>query len=69
MTTMGLLNEPKGWKCLQHMAQQETDPKRLSAILGEMNRLLDRHEKTAGEDSLEAPDSAANSNYSIYSEA
>jgi hypothetical protein len=45
MTTVRLLDEPQGWRSLQHMAQQETDPQRLSSIIEEMNRLLDCHEK------------------------
>jgi len=37
--------EPEGWRELQEKAQQETDPKKLAAIIDEMNRLLSEHEK------------------------
>lgn len=45
MTTVRLLDEPQGWRSLQHMAHQETDPQRLALIIEQMNRLLDFHEK------------------------
>ncbi|MFY9950851.1 MAG: hypothetical protein WA261_17075 [Candidatus Sulfotelmatobacter sp.] len=37
------LNEPKGWRHLQEMAQREQDPQVLAAIIDKMNRLLDQH--------------------------
>ncbi len=40
-----LLDEPKGWRKLQMMAQKERKPKKLAAILERMNRLLTAHEK------------------------
>ncbi len=40
---MELLNEPKGWRHLQEMAQREQDPQALAAIIDKMNRLLDQH--------------------------
>jgi len=39
------LDEPKGWRKLQTLAQNESDPQRLESIINEMNLLLDRHEK------------------------
>jgi hypothetical protein len=50
--------EPKGWRDLQERAQQETDPKKLAAIIDEMNKLLTEHEGRAGGDlPRRAPDS------------
>jgi hypothetical protein len=42
-----LLDEPKGWRMLQTLAQNEKDPQRLEAIIHQMNRLLDQHERTS----------------------
>ena len=42
---MEQLDEPKGWRVLQTLAQEESDPQRLASIIDEMNHLLDRHEK------------------------
>jgi hypothetical protein len=39
------LDEPKGWRQLQAMAQRATDPRSLAAIINEMNRILDQHER------------------------
>jgi hypothetical protein len=39
--------EPDGWRELQKKAQQETDPKKLAAIIDEINRLLTEHEQRA----------------------
>ena len=44
---MGLLDEPKGWRTLQAMAQRESDPQKLACIIDQMNRLLDWHETMA----------------------
>ena len=44
---MELPDEPKGWRILQTIAQNEKDPKRLEAIINQMNRLLDQHESEA----------------------
>ena len=41
------LNEPKGWRRLQEMAQREQDPQVLAAIIDKMNRLLDQHNWSA----------------------
>jgi hypothetical protein len=41
------LNEPKGWRHLQEMAQREQDPGALAAIIDKMNRLLDQHNWSA----------------------
>jgi hypothetical protein len=46
-TTVGLLDEPHGWRHLHAMAQQERDPQRLAFIIDQMNALLDRQEKMA----------------------
>ncbi len=39
--------EPEGWRELQEKAQQETDPKKLAAIIDEMNKLLTEQEERA----------------------
>jgi hypothetical protein len=54
MTIVERLGEPKGWRRLQTMAQKETDAQRLESIIDQMNRLLDRHEKRAGNRELSA---------------
>jgi hypothetical protein len=41
------LDEPRGWRRLQAMAQRATDPQSLAAIIDEMNRILDQHERMA----------------------
>ena len=41
---MGLLDEPRGWRQLHAIAQQERDPQRLASFIDQMNSLLDRHE-------------------------
>ena len=53
------LDEPRGWKRLQAMAQRATDPESLAAIINEMNRILDQH-KWMGEPS---PHSASQRRY------
>jgi hypothetical protein len=45
---MRLPDEPKGWRKLQKMAQQEDDPEKLASIIERMNRLLDEDEKRTG---------------------
>lgn len=45
---MRLPDEPKGWRRLQTMAQNEEDPARVAAIIDEMNQLLDAHERLSG---------------------
>jgi hypothetical protein len=42
--SMTLPDEPKGWRRLQELAQQESDPQKLIAIIEEINRLLDEHD-------------------------
>jgi len=42
-----LPGEPEGWRALQQRAQSEQDPKKLEAIIAEMNRLLSECEKKA----------------------
>ena len=42
------LNEPRGWKCLQEMAQSAPDTQTLSRIIDEMNRVLDDEEESRG---------------------
>ena len=37
------------WRRLQRKAQQESDPARLAAIIDQLNRLLDEHERMAAE--------------------
>jgi hypothetical protein len=44
---MTLPDEPKGWRRLQQLAQEESDPEKLVAIIDEINRLLDEHERKA----------------------
>jgi hypothetical protein len=39
--------EPEGWRELQERAQNERDPRKLEAIISEMNRLLSECEKKA----------------------
>jgi hypothetical protein len=39
--------EPEGWRELQERARNERDPKKLEAIIAEMNRLLTECEKKA----------------------
>ena len=50
---MALLDEPRGWRSLQEMAQRERDPQRLASIIDQMNRLLDQHERMAAGDELQ----------------
>lgn len=51
-------NEPKGWRTLWERAQRETDPKKLAAIIDQMNQLLTEHEKAAADEKREpTPDS------------
>jgi len=47
---VGLLDEPRGWRTLQAMAQRERDPQKLASMIEEMNRLLDRRERMAATD-------------------
>jgi len=39
--------EPEGWRELQERAKSERDPRKLEAIIAEMNRLLSECEKRA----------------------
>lgn len=39
--------EPEGWRELQERARSERDPRKLEAIIAEMNRLLSECEKRA----------------------
>lgn len=39
--------EPEGWRPLWEKAQRERDPKKLDAIIKQMNQLLAVHEKRA----------------------
>jgi hypothetical protein len=50
-----LLDEPRGWRKLQAMAQRERDPQKLAFIIDQMNRLLDRHERMAATQNAEDP--------------
>ena len=42
-----LFGEPEGWRELQERARNERDPRKLEAIIAEMNRLLSELEKRA----------------------
>ena len=42
-----LPGEPEGWRDLQERAQNEQNPRKLEAIIAEMNRLLSECEKKA----------------------
>jgi hypothetical protein len=42
-----LPGEPEGWRELQERAQSERDPRKLEAVIEEMNRLLTECEKRA----------------------
>jgi len=42
--------EPEKWRELQEQARAERDPKKLEAIIAEMNQLLTECEKKASED-------------------
>jgi hypothetical protein len=44
---VALLDEPEGWQTLQAMAQQESDPVKLAAIIDQMNSLLTWYESRA----------------------
>ena len=37
-------DEPQGWRKLWEQAQRERDPKKLDAIIKQVNRLLTKHE-------------------------
>jgi len=52
-----LPGEPEGWRELQERARSERDPRKLEAIIAEMNRLLSECEKRAA--AREAPDPTA----------
>jgi len=41
------LDEPKGWRKLWERAQREKDPKKLAALIDQLNQLLSEHEKAA----------------------
>jgi hypothetical protein len=41
-------SEPRGWRELQEIAQNESDPKKLGDIVDRMNSLLDEWEETEG---------------------
>jgi hypothetical protein len=43
-----LFREPEGWRELQERARKERDPRKLEAIIAEMNRLLTEREQKAG---------------------
>ncbi|MGO8987218.1 MAG: hypothetical protein ACLPHI_00590 [Terriglobales bacterium] len=49
-----LPGEPEGWRELQERARKERDPRKLEAIIGEMNRLLSESEKKAAVDGARA---------------
>jgi hypothetical protein len=49
---VGLLDEPRGWRQLHAIAQQERDPQRLASFIDQMNSLLDRHEKMEENENL-----------------
>jgi hypothetical protein len=51
---VALLDEPKGWRKLQAMAQRESDPQKLASIIDQMNRLLDHHERMAADKNTSA---------------
>ena len=38
---------PRGWKKLHDLAQKETDPKKLAAMLKRLNDMLTKQEKKA----------------------
>ena len=40
-------DEPRGWRKLWEQAQRERDPKKLDAIIKQVNRLLTEHENRA----------------------
>jgi len=40
-------DEPRGWRKLWQQAQREGDPKKLDAIVKQVNRLLTKHENEA----------------------
>ncbi len=42
-----LFGEPEGWRELQERARNERDPRKLDAIITEMNRLLSECERQA----------------------
>ena len=42
-----IFSEPEGWDELQERAQNERDPRKLEAIIAEMNALLSECEKIA----------------------
>jgi hypothetical protein len=52
-----LPGEPEGWRALQQRARSEPDPRKLEAIIAEMNQLLTKCEKraVAGEGPHPAP--------------
>jgi hypothetical protein len=43
-----LFGEPENWRELQERARNERDPRKLEAIIAEMNQLLTQCEKRAG---------------------
>ena len=55
--TVPLLHEPKGWRILQEMAHRETDPQKFAAIIDQLNRLLDEHEKMMADCEFARPSS------------
>ena len=64
---MGLLDEPRGWRTLQAMAQRERDPQKLAFMIEEMNRLLDRHERMAATQNAEEPRSLTGTSDGVIS--
>ncbi|MGA2353793.1 MAG: hypothetical protein ABSG02_04805 [Terriglobales bacterium] len=55
-----LPDEPEGWRELQKRARNEPDPKKLEAIIAEMNELLSEHEKRAAANEAPQPASPPN---------
>ncbi len=52
-----LFEEPEGWSELQQRARSEQDPRKLEAIIAEMNRLLSEREKRAAAGEAPGPTS------------
>lgn len=52
-----LPGEPEGWRELQERARSERDPRKLEAIIAEMNRLLSECEKKAADGEASRPTS------------
>ncbi len=54
-----LFAEPEGWRELQERARNEPDPKKVEAIIAEMNQLLTECEKRAGNGNGKRPRSTS----------